>query len=121
MKHAKSAPHTSPARLVGLGALFLAFLKICVCGFAGGLIWARRVVVEQRQWMDGQEFAEALTLCQLMPGPNIVGVAVCSGAGAARRDPGCSGCREAPSFFSAHNSLFCRTSSVACQPRRQGC
>jgi chromate transporter len=80
MRHAKSAPHTSPTRLVGLGALFLAFLKVSVCGFGGGLNWARRVMVEQRQWMDDQEFAETLTLCQLMPGPNIVGIAVCVGA-----------------------------------------
>ena len=30
--------------------------------------------------MDEQEFAEPLTLCQLMPGPNIVGITVCVGA-----------------------------------------
>ena len=63
-----------------MGAIFLACLKISLCGFGGGLFWARRVVVEQRQWMDDQEFAETLTLCQLMPGPNIVGVTLCVGA-----------------------------------------
>src|SRR6516162_5469435 len=88
MKQLKSAPHSHPVRQVALDALFLAFLKVSLCGCGGGLFWARRVVVEQRQWMDDQEFAETLTLCQLMPGPNIVGVAVCSGAGAARRDRG---------------------------------
>jgi chromate transporter len=65
---------------VPLSALFGAFLKVSLCGFGGGLVWARRVVVEQRQWMGEQEFAETLTLCQLMPGPNIVGVTVCVGA-----------------------------------------
>src|ERR1700739_1962710 len=80
MKQPKSAPHSHPVRRVGLGALFFAFLKVSLCGFGGGLIWARRVVVEQRQWMDDQEFAETLTLCQLMPGPNIVGITVCVGA-----------------------------------------
>jgi len=61
-------------------------------------------VVEERQWMDDQEFAEILTLCQLMPGPNIVGIAVCVGARlrgatgaltawqASFSCPGCSGC-----------------------------
>src|SRR5215471_5450636 len=68
MRHAKSAPHTSSARLVGLGALFLAFLKVSVCGFGGGLIWARRVVVEQRQWMDDQEFADIFAVSQVMSG-----------------------------------------------------
>jgi chromate transporter len=65
---------------VSLSALFIGFLKVSLCGFGGGLVWARRVVVEQCQWMDEQEFAETLTLCQLMPGPNIVGITVCVGA-----------------------------------------
>src|SRR5690348_12916640 len=65
---------------VPLRALFIGFLKVSLCGFGGGLVWARRVVVEQRRWMDDREFAETLTLCQLMPGPNIIGIAVCVGA-----------------------------------------
>jgi chromate transporter len=65
---------------VTLTALFANFLKVSLCGFGGGLAWARRIVIEQREWMDDREFAETLTLCQLMPGPNIVGIAVCVGA-----------------------------------------
>ena len=65
---------------VSLSALFVGFLKVSLCGFGGGLVWARRAVVEQRRWMDEQEFAETLTLCQLMPGPNIVGITVCVAA-----------------------------------------
>jgi chromate transporter len=80
MTQPKSAPHSRPVRQAALGALFRAFLKVSLCGFGGGLFWARRVIVEQRQWMDDQEFAETLTLCQLMPGPNIVGITVCVGA-----------------------------------------
>jgi chromate transporter len=64
---------------VPLFALFFSFLKVSLCGFGGGLVWARRVVVEERRWMDEQQFAETLTLCQLMPGPNIVGITVCVG------------------------------------------
>jgi chromate transporter len=71
---------SSSGERVPLSALFIGFLKVSLCGFGGGLVWARRVVVEQRQWMDEQEFAETLTLCQLMPGPNIVGITVCVGA-----------------------------------------
>ena len=69
-----------PGEQVALTALFLAFLKVSLCGFGGGLMWARRVVVEQRRWLDDREFAEILTLCQLMPGPNIVGITTCVGA-----------------------------------------
>ena len=70
----------SPGERVTLGALFIGFLKVSLCGFGGGLVWARRIVVEQKRWMDEQEFAETLTLCQLMPGPNIVGITVCVGS-----------------------------------------
>jgi chromate transport protein ChrA len=35
--------------------------------------------------MHEQEFAETLTLCQLMPEPNIVGITVCVGASCAER------------------------------------
>jgi chromate transporter len=69
-----------PAARVALVALFTGFLKVSLCGFGGGLVWSRRIVVEQRQWMSEQEFAETLTLCQLLPGPNIVGIAVCVGS-----------------------------------------
>src|SRR6266481_2228544 len=65
---------------VRLSALFIGFLKVSLLGFGGGLVWARRIVVERQQWMNEQEFAETLTLCQLMPGPNIVGIAVCVGS-----------------------------------------
>jgi len=65
---------------VTLASLFLGFLKVSLLGFGGGLVWARRIVVEQRRWVDDQEFAEILTLCQFMPGPNIVGITTCVGS-----------------------------------------
>jgi chromate transporter len=70
----KSAEH------VALAALFIAFLKVSLCSFGGGLVWARRVAVEQRYWLSEEEFADILSLCQFMPGPNVVGIAVCVGA-----------------------------------------
>jgi chromate transporter len=69
----------SPGR-VALAALFTAFLKVSLCSFGGGLVWARRVTVEQRHWVSEEEFADILSLCQFMPGPNVVGIAVCVGA-----------------------------------------
>lgn len=60
------------------GALFIAFLKVSLCGFGGGLVWAHRTVVEQRRWISEEEFADILSLCQFMPGPNVVGIAVCA-------------------------------------------
>jgi chromate transporter len=65
---------------VSLGSLFIAFLKVSFCGFGGGLIWARRLTVEQHRWISEEEFTDILSLCQFMPGPNIVGIAICVGA-----------------------------------------
>jgi chromate transporter len=67
---------------VSLAALFAGFLKVSLCGIGGGggLVWSRRIAVDQRQWITEQEFGDIVSLCQFMPGPNIVGIAVCIGA-----------------------------------------
>jgi len=41
-----------------LGALFLEFAKIGLCGIGSVLVWARRVIVDERHWMSEAEFAE---------------------------------------------------------------
>ena len=66
---------------VPLAALFKAFLSVSLCGVGGGgIVWARRIAVEKRRWISDREFADIVSLCQFMPGPNIVGIAVCVGA-----------------------------------------
>jgi chromate transporter len=64
---------------VSLAALFIAFLQVSLFGFGGGLAWARRIVVEQRRWTSEEEFADIVSFCQFMPGPNMIGIAVCAG------------------------------------------
>jgi chromate transporter len=65
---------------IALAALFVAFLKVSLCGFGGPLIWARRMIVEKQGWLNDQEFAEVLSFCQFLPGPNVVSLALCIGA-----------------------------------------
>ena len=67
---------------VPLTALFTAFLAVSLYGVGGGsgIVWARRIAVEKRGWISDREFADIVSLCQFMPGPNIVGIAVCVGA-----------------------------------------
>ncbi|HEX4157864.1 MAG TPA: chromate transporter, partial [Rhizomicrobium sp.] len=67
---------------VPLAALFTVFLTVSLCGVGGGggIVWARRIAVENRRWISDREFADIVSLCQFMPGPNIVGIAVCVGA-----------------------------------------
>ncbi len=65
---------------VRLGALFFGFLGVGLCAFGGGLVWLRRLVVDRQKWISDGEFAEILSFCQLMPGPNIAGLTVCIGS-----------------------------------------
>jgi chromate transporter len=66
---------------VSLAGLFTGFLVVSLCGVGGGgIVWARRIAVEARGWITDREFADIVSLCQFMPGPNIVGIAVCVGA-----------------------------------------
>jgi chromate transporter len=68
----------SPHR-VSLGTLFVEFLKISFLGFGGGIVLAHRAAVEKYGWLTEAEFTDALALCQFMPGPNVVGIAICIG------------------------------------------
>jgi chromate transporter len=62
-----------------LRALFLAFSSVGLSGFGGVLPFARRMLVEERRWMSGEEFNAQLGLCQFLPGPNVVNLAVVVG------------------------------------------
>jgi chromate transporter len=63
----------------GLIDLFVAFLQISLSGFGGAINWAHRALVEKRRWMSNEDFTETLSLCQFLPGPNIVNFAMCLG------------------------------------------
>lgn len=70
---AATPPFTPPT----LGALFFCFLAIGMQSFGGGLSgWIRREVVQQRGWVDDQQFLSGLALCQIAPGANAVNLAV---------------------------------------------
>jgi chromate transporter len=63
-----------------LRELFGAFFGVGVSGFGGVLPWARRMLVDERRWLTADEFTDVLSLCQFLPGPNIVNVAVTVGS-----------------------------------------
>lgn len=71
---------TAPRPDPGLGELFLGFFGAGMMGFGGVLPWARRMIVERRLWLTGPEFTDLLALCQFLPGPNVVNLAVAVGA-----------------------------------------
>ena len=69
-----------PAPRVTLPALFTTFLTVSMYGFGGPIVWARRIIVDQRGWLDDLEFGDILGFCQFLPGPNVVSLSVCLGA-----------------------------------------
>ena len=60
--------------------LFISFSKIGMSGFGGVLPWARRTLVERDKILTSEEFSAILGICQIVPGPNIVNLAVCVGS-----------------------------------------
>ena len=71
----------------GLIDLYIAFMQISLSGFGGAINWAHQALVQQRRWMNDEDFTETLSLCQFLPGPNIVNFAMCLG----QRQHGLSG------------------------------
>jgi chromate transporter len=59
-----------------LGDLFWSFMRTALSGFGGVMPWARRMMVDQKGWMSDAEFVDLLAVTQLLPGPNIVNVAI---------------------------------------------
>lgn len=60
--------------------LFLGFAKISVSGLGMILPWARRLIVDEKKWMTAEEFNEAFSLAQFLPGPNVVNLSVVFGS-----------------------------------------
>jgi chromate transporter len=63
-----------------LRALFGAFFAIALSGFGGTLPFARRTLVDRLGWLTPEDFTETLSLCQSLPGPNIVNMSIVVGA-----------------------------------------
>jgi chromate transporter len=65
---------------VGVPELFWAFMLVGLSGFGGVLPFVRHMLVEKRRWLSSSEFTEVLGLSQLLPGPNVVNIAIYVGA-----------------------------------------
>lgn len=87
-----TATNTETQSRPDLRALFLGFSSVGLSGFGGVLPFARRMLVEERKWMTAEEFNAQLGLCQFLPGPNVINLAVVVG----KRYGGLSGAIVAP-------------------------
>jgi chromate transporter len=59
--------------------IFLTFFRITMIAFGGAIAWVHRSIVVDKKWLSEREFAETLSLCQFLPGPNITNFAVVVG------------------------------------------
>jgi chromate transporter len=74
---AEARPHPPQ---VGLVELFLLFSQLGLSSFGGGVsAWMHRAFVERRGWLGETEFAAAFALARIMPGVNVVNLAVLIG------------------------------------------
>ncbi len=59
--------------------VFRVFNRLALQGFGGVLAVAQRELVERERWMTPAQFLELLSLGQVLPGPNIVNMALMIG------------------------------------------
>ncbi|MES2205921.1 MAG: chromate transporter [Pseudomonadota bacterium] len=72
---------TSPPLVnVSKSDLFFTFLVMGLTSFGGVMPLAHRLLIDKKRWLSSQEFAEALSIGQILPGPNIVNLSVMVGA-----------------------------------------
>jgi len=70
---------TAPARPGSRRELFTAFTWLALQGFGGVLAVVQRELVEKRQWLTREQFIEDWAVAQIMPGPNVVNLAMMIG------------------------------------------
>ncbi|CAM3392351.1 chromate transporter [Bordetella flabilis] len=71
---AEPPPPAEPPRLA---QIFVAFAKIGLTSFGGGLSgWMLREFVQNRRWLSEDEFLSGLALAQAFPGVNVVNLSI---------------------------------------------
>jgi chromate transporter len=73
-------PIAAARKELSIRTLFLGFFQAGILGFGGVLPVARRMIVDQRQWMSATAFNDLFSLCQFLPGANIVNFAFAFGS-----------------------------------------
>jgi chromate transporter len=61
------------------GEMFSVFTRLALQGFGGVLPVAQRELVERQRWLTREQFLEVLSIAQVLPGPNIVNLALILG------------------------------------------
>jgi chromate transporter len=59
--------------------LFISFTLLALQGFGGVLAVVQRELVEKKRWMSREQFVEDWAVAQILPGPNVVNLALMIG------------------------------------------
>jgi chromate transporter len=62
-----------------IGDLFLSFTWLALQGFGGVLAIVQREMVEKKRWLTADEFLEDWAVAQVLPGPNVINLALMIG------------------------------------------
>ena len=76
MIDAQTPDHPHPRSLTDL---FVSFTVLALQGFGGVLTVVQRELVEKKRWLTREEFVEEWAVAQVMPGPNVVNLALMIG------------------------------------------
>lgn len=76
MNDLPAAQHPRPQSLTDL---FVSFTLLALQGFGGVLAVVQRELVEKKRWMTHEEFVEDWAVAQIMPGPNVINLALMIG------------------------------------------
>ncbi len=79
MRAPAAPPDAPPPAPASLRELFFAFNRLALQGFGGVLPVAQRELVERRRWLTQEQFVEMLSVSQVLPGPNVVNLALMFG------------------------------------------
>lgn len=74
-----SSPPEARPRPQSLSDLFVSFTLLALQGFGGVLAVVQRELVERKRWLTQDEFIEDWAVAQIMPGPNVVNLAMMIG------------------------------------------
>jgi chromate transporter len=72
-------PPDDRPRPKSLTDLFVSFTLLALQGFGGVLAVVQRELVENKRWLTRDEFIEDWSVSQILPGPNVINVALIVG------------------------------------------
>ena len=96
------------------GELFHVFTRLALQGFGGVLPVAQRELVDRQRWLSREQFLEMLSIAQVLPGPNIVNLALIV---LQRKKEEAKGGFEVPTVVPALGMLTCATLLYHAQPK----